>query len=156
MDTSAGKTTRTAILSTVRPAQFSDALAVARLSGQLGYPATTQEIETRLCAVEGNLEHAIFVAEGVGGDVVGWVHIFLLRSLETGTRAEVGGLVVDEAHRSQGAGRQLLERAEEWARGSGCRSIGLRSNVIRERAHAFYERLGYRVIKTQKAFRKEL
>jgi GNAT superfamily N-acetyltransferase len=156
MDTSAGNTIRATLHSTVRQAQFSDALAIARLCGQLGYPATTQEIEARLRAVEGNSEHAVFAAEGAAGDVIGWVHVFLLRSLETGTRAEVGGLVVDEAHRSQGAGQQLLECAEKWARESGCRSIGLRSNVIRERAHAFYERSGYRVLKTQKAFRKDL
>jgi hypothetical protein len=34
--------------------------------------------------------------------------------------------------------------------------MGLRSNVIREKAHAFYEKLGYRLIKTQKCFRKGL
>jgi len=37
-----------------------------------------------------------------------------------------------------------------------CRAIGLRSNVIRERARAFYERHGYQHFKTQKAFRKDL
>ena len=36
------------------------------------------------------------------------------------------------------------------------RPSGLRSNVIRERAHAFYERHGYTHVKTQKAFRKQL
>jgi GNAT superfamily N-acetyltransferase len=156
MDTLAGNTIHAAMHSAARPARLSDAPAIARLCGQLGYPSTTQEIEARLRAVERNPEHAIFVAEGAAGDVIGWVHVFLLRSLEAGTRAEVGGLVVDEAHRSQGAGQQLLECAEKWARESGCCSIALRSNVIRERAHAFYERFGYRVLKTQKAFRKDL
>jgi GNAT superfamily N-acetyltransferase len=50
----------------------------------------------------------------------------------------------------------LLSRAEEWARENGCRAIGLRSNAIRDRAHAFYERHGYAHVKTQKAFRKQL
>ena len=45
---------------------------------------------------------------------------------------------------------------EQWARERGIRTIGLRSNVIRERAHAFYEREGYTVLKKQKAFRKTL
>jgi GNAT superfamily N-acetyltransferase len=50
----------------------------------------------------------------------------------------------------------LLARAERWARERGCREIGLRSNVIRDRAHAFYEGHRYRHVKTQKSFRKDL
>ena len=49
-----------------------------------------------------------------------------------------------------------MEKAEAWARKQGCGSVRLHSNVLRARAHAFYERLGYRLTKLQKAFRKEL
>jgi GNAT superfamily N-acetyltransferase len=55
-----------------------------------------------------------------------------------------------------GAGARLLEVAEEWSRKQGCRSMSVRSNVIRERAHKFYERQGYEHYKSQKAFRKSL
>ena len=75
---------------------------------------------------------------------------------ETAARAEISGFVVDEHHRSQRVGMHLLARAERWAREIGCRAIGLRSNVIRDRAHAFYESHGYQHIKTQKSFRKDL
>ncbi len=71
-------------------------------------------------------------------------------------RAEVNGLVVAEEQRSLGAGARLLKAAEDWARKHGCPSMHVRSNVIRERAHKFYERLGYEHYKTQKAFRKML
>jgi GNAT superfamily N-acetyltransferase len=50
----------------------------------------------------------------------------------------------------------LLDRAEMWAREKGFSATSLRSNVIRERAHAFYERQGYEHTKTQKSFRKKL
>jgi hypothetical protein len=50
----------------------------------------------------------------------------------------------------------LVERGEAWARQRGLAAIGVRSNIIRERAHIFYERLGYTVTKTQKVFRKTL
>jgi GNAT superfamily N-acetyltransferase len=53
-------------------------------------------------------------------------------------------------------GARLLASAEEWARKRGCKSMSVRSNVIRERAHKFYERNGYEHYKTQKAFRKKL
>ena len=52
--------------------------------------------------------------------------------------------------------RRLMEEAEQWARDKGCRSVRLRSNVVRAEAHAFYERLGYSVFKTQKNYRKML
>jgi GNAT superfamily N-acetyltransferase len=64
--------------------------------------------------------------------------------------------VVDEKQRSQGAGAQLLETAERWAKTKGCKSMSVRSNIIRKRAHAFYLRNGYEHYKTQKAFRKSL
>jgi GNAT superfamily N-acetyltransferase len=55
-----------------------------------------------------------------------------------------------------GVGRLLVERGELWARERGLTTIGLHSNVIRERAHGFYLRLGYSVTKSQKVFRKPL
>jgi len=68
----------------------------------------------------------------------------------------VNGLVVDEKVRSRGAGWSLLQAAEEWARKKRCKGMSVRSNVLRERAHGFYERHGYEHYKTQKAFRKKL
>ena len=101
-------------------------------------------------------EHAVFVAVQVSGEIAGWLGVFVYRSVEADARAEISGLVVDEKVRSRGIGRRLLDRAESWAREAGCRSIGLRSNVIRDQAHEFYLRYGYRHIKTQKSFRKDL
>lgn len=87
---------------------------------------------------------------------MGWVHVFLSRLLESDPEAEIGGLVVDQHHRGLGIGQRLVEEAERWARRQRCRSVRLRSNVIRTRAHAFYERLGFKVVKSQKVFRKSL
>lgn len=98
----------------------------------------------------------MFVAETTTGDVIGWEHVSVNHLLESGTRAEINGLIVEEARRSAGAGKLLLDAAEEWARERGCESVNLRSNVIRERAHGFYLRSGYEHYKTQKAFRKTL
>jgi len=51
-------------------------------------------------------------------------------------------------------GRLLMQQAEQWAREQGYSEVILRSNVIRARAHKFYESLGYTPIKSQKVFRK--
>jgi GNAT superfamily N-acetyltransferase len=140
----------------VRPARAEDYARMAELAGQLGYSSTAEEIARRLGGMKSSTEHAVFVAQLPGGELAGWIAVFIYRCVETDMRAEVSGLVVDERQRSQGIGQWLLERAEEWAREKGCRAIGLRSNVIRGRAHAFYEREGYEHFKTQKSFRKVL
>jgi GNAT superfamily N-acetyltransferase len=140
----------------VRPARAEDHARLAELAGQLGYPSSAAEIAKRLAGMEGRRDYAVFVAQLASGEIGGWIGVFIYRSVEADARAEISGLVVDEGVRSQGIGLRLLERAEEWARERGCIAVGVRSNVIRDRAHAFYERLGYEHHKTQKAFRKRL
>jgi|SRR5580658_1439728 GNAT superfamily N-acetyltransferase len=140
----------------IRLAQPSDHVRMAELAGQLSYPSTPEEIARRLQGIKRSAEAAVFVAELASGEIAGWIAVFVYRTVEADPRAEVSGLVVDERFRSQRIGEHLLARAEHWARENGCRAIGLRSNVIRERAHAFYERHGYTQVKTQIAFRKQL
>jgi GNAT superfamily N-acetyltransferase len=141
----------------IRKARRSDAERIAQLSGDLGYPATPEQITARLRQLTPASKHAVIVAESTdAARVVGWIHVSVSYLLESDARAEVNGLVVAEGQRSAGAGAKLLEAAEEWARKRGCRGMNVRSNVIRERAHKFYERQGYEHYKTQKAFRKPL
>ena len=140
----------------IRKAKQADAAAIATLSGQLGYPTTTKQMAARLRAVLRGKIGACFVATTRENGVIGWVHVSLTPLLEVERRAEVNGLVVDEKVRSQGAGASLLEAAEQWARKMRCAGMSVRSNVIRERAHGFYLKLGYEHYKTQKAFRKAL
>ncbi len=132
-----------------------DAGAIARLSGQLGYLSTEEETARRLLEVNGQAGHAVYVAD-IGGKLVGWVHVYVNLSLVADKPAEVAGLVVDESARNRGIGAMLMEKAEQWAAEHGCGSVRLRSNVLRSRAHMFYERLGYRVIKSQRAFCKDI
>ena len=142
----------------IRKARRGDAERIALLSGELGYPATAAQIVTRLRQLKPASKHAVFVAESpdAATGLVGWLHVSVSHLLESDIRAEVNGLIVAEGQRSAGAGAKLLEAAEEWARKRGCAGMNVRSNVIRERAHRFYERQGYEHYKTQKAFRKAL
>jgi len=148
--------TRTIPSVEVRVAVKSDVEAIARLAGELGYPSRVTQVRERLAAIEGNAEHATFVAATPTGEVVGWIHLSQVRSLTTDSRAEITGLVIDSGIRGAGVGRLLIEQGESWARELGLATIGLHSNIIRERAHTFYLRLGYAVTKSQKVFRKAL
>ena len=140
----------------IRRARLSDAARLAELSDQLGYPAHTTEMKRRLRSIRPERQHATFVADDPEHGVVGWLHVSAIPLLEVDLRAEINGLVVAEGQRSRGAGWLLLREAERWARKRKCKSMSVRSNVIRDRAHGFYERHGYEHYKTQKAFRKPL
>lgn len=140
---------------TVRSARVEDASAIAPLSTQLGYPVTVTEILSRLVMILPDPAQLISVAE-VSGEVVGWIHAARYITLESGSSVEIRGLVIDEHHRGMGLGRALVRRAEDWARASGASAVRLRSNIIRLDADAFYQHLGYTVVKTQHAFCKPL
>ena len=140
----------------IRRAKSSDAARIAGLCGQLGYPAKPAEIAQRLRKIKPPSQHAVLVAESPEQKVIGWLHISVSPLVEVELRAEVNGLIVDDQGRSRGTGALLLRAAEQWARSRGCKSMSVRSNVIRERAHQFYLRHGYEHYKSQKAFRKPL
>jgi GNAT superfamily N-acetyltransferase len=138
-----------------RRARPEDAARLAALSAELGYPMTPDEAAQRLSEIGGHADHALLVADR-DGRVAGWIQVSLPRIFETPRRAEIAGLVVDSAARGRGIGRQLVAAAEAWARERGCLAVRVRSNVVRERAHAFYRREGFREIKTQQVLEKEL
>jgi GNAT superfamily N-acetyltransferase len=139
----------------IRSAKEDDSAQLAGLAGQLGYPSNTRQVAARLAEILARPDHAVFVAE-VDGQIAGWVHGYACRTVESELYAEIGGLVVDSNQRGQGVGKALMAQAETWARELGIRQVRLRSNILREEAHQFYQAIGYEMIKTQLTFRKAL
>lgn len=139
----------------IRPAQPGDAATLTDLTEQLGYPASVHAIAARLANLLGLPEHALFVATA-DDQVRGWVHVFKAHRLETDDCAEIGGLVVDTAWRGQGVGKSLMAAAETWARSLALTKVRVRSNIVREGAHRFYERLGYASLKRSTVFTRSL
>jgi GNAT superfamily N-acetyltransferase len=140
----------------IRAMLESDADAVHRLALQLGYPTQPAATLARVRAVLASNIADAFVAEDADGRVLGWAHVFAAPFLESGPNAELGGLVVEEAARGRGIGAALVARAESWARERGIRKLCLRSNVVRTEAHAFYQKIGFTIQKSQFKFQKEI
>jgi GNAT superfamily N-acetyltransferase len=69
----------------------------------------------------------------------------LIENTYEGRRLYVADLVSDEARRSQGAGKMMLDWLEEKAIALGCDVLALDSGVQRQRAHRFYFREGMHV-----------
>ena len=139
----------------IRQMQPQDAASVAVLTTQLGYPSSEEQIGRRYDLINNRQDACLFVARN-RSLVVGWIHVQALNLLEEDARAEIWGLVVAEAARGTGVGRLLVEAAEKWALMRGLDVMCVRSNILREKARAFYEHLGYKVTKTQNAFKKSL
>ena len=138
----------------VREALPADAPRIMALAGQLGYEVPLAHVERQVQRMNG--ERTIFVAVVPRVGVVGWIGVALHEAVTDSGRADIEGLVVEDEYRGNGIGQVLVEAAETWARRRGCTSMRLVSNVVRERAHEFYKRLGYHVLKTQHAFKKSL
>jgi GNAT superfamily N-acetyltransferase len=146
----------TSELVSVRRAAATDASAIASLSGELGYPAEPSAIHARLGALIDAPDQLVLVAYDPQQAVVGWIHGADQLLLEVGSRCEILGLVVATGHRRAGVGERLLAAVEAWARERGLPEVSVRSNVLRESSHPFYEKHGYRRVKTQHAYRKAL
>lgn len=146
----------TATTLAIRPPRGQDAATLAELSGQLGYPVSTEELEARLVAVDAKDDAAVFVGTDAADRPIGWAHVELKRTLVAPLTAQIMGLVVDDASRSAGVGRELLSAAEAWAADRGCRHMVVGTRVTRERAHRFYAREGYVLQKTSYFLEKGL
>jgi GNAT superfamily N-acetyltransferase len=139
----------------IRPIQGADAAAAAVLCAQLGYPTDVPALLARMTQIAGDADRAVLVA-CLDDEVVGWIDLSIEYHLQSEPAAFIGGLVVSERARGQGIGRRLSRAAEDWARARGVARLRVRSNVIRERAHAFYLRDGYARVKTSAVFEKTL
>ena len=147
------------LLPRIRPMTREDCEAVARLCGELGYPASAGQICSRLASAMPETR-ARLVAEADNGSegfaVVGWIEVRLAEQLTSERSAEICGMVVAEEFRSRSIGRLLVSAAEDWASSQGVASLLVRSRISRDRAHRFYRRCGFEQVKTSLIFQKPL
>jgi GNAT superfamily N-acetyltransferase len=80
-----------------------------------------------------------------GADIVGSFALLIMDNL--GHRGAPSGLVEDVVvapnRQGQGIGKQMMAFAIERCHERGCYKLALSSNLKRERAHEFYESLGF-------------
>lgn len=138
---------------TFRKMGVADIPAFVRLAAQLGYEVDAGYLGARLGDAE---DRELVLVAARGPEVLGWIDCRIDRSFLVEPLCEIAGLVVDEAHRSEGIGAALLAQAEAGGASRGMRKVRLRSNVKRTRAHEFYLRAGYAEIKVSKVFEKAL
>ena len=89
-------------------------------------------------------DYTLYVAESEGR-IVGTFALLIMDNLgHRGTpSAVVEDVVVDPAQQGHGIGQKMMAFAIDRAREKRCYKLVLSSNAKRERAHAFYEQLGF-------------
>ncbi|MGA7877972.1 MAG: GNAT family N-acetyltransferase [Desulfoferrobacter sp.] len=140
----------------IRVAQLTDATEIARLTIELGYPVSIEEISSRLPTLLSSVNHFAAVAAGQDSQLLGWALVEHRLLLESGDKAELTGLVVCTSARRTGVGKALVSAVEQWAAKQGLSSICVRSNITRSESHPFYQGLGYIRKKTQHFYEKQL
>jgi GNAT superfamily N-acetyltransferase len=89
-------------------------------------------------------DYHIYVAEHLG-EILGTFSMAVMDNLaHLGAKSGlVEDVVVDEKHRGQGIGKEMMRYAMDLCRENACYKACLSSNIIREDAHRFYESLGF-------------
>jgi GNAT superfamily N-acetyltransferase len=127
----------------LRRPEGGDAVALAELMTQLGYPCPPDAIPPRLQKLANDPDVLLTVAEHEGR-VVGIVTGHILHAIHKSEPvAMLTALVVLEHARGLGIGKALVAHVEDWARTRGASAMTLTSALRRSDAHAFYRRLGY-------------
>jgi GNAT superfamily N-acetyltransferase len=95
-------------------------------------------------AIDADPNNHVYVA-AIDGRVVGTFQLTFIPQLTYGgcLVAQVESVFVDPECRSNGVGATMMQFARAEAERRGALRLQLTSNVQRERAHRFYERLGY-------------
>ncbi|MDS2172298.1 GNAT family N-acetyltransferase [Nesterenkonia sp. CL21] len=95
-------------------------------------------------AVVASPNDELIVAE-LDGEVIGVMQLTFIPGIARRgvTRLHVEAVRVDRRLRGRGFGESMMRHAEERGNARGCGLAQLTSDVVREDAHRFYERLGY-------------
>jgi len=125
----------------IRPATAVDAIALAPLLAELGYPTEADVVQERLQQLEqtGGLVLLAMQESRAIGALVLYRTLFLHRPPD----GRIASLVVTAHCRGLGIGAQLVAAAEQQFRAWGCARVEVSSGAQREAAHRFYRRIGY-------------
>jgi len=127
---------------TIRPAEASDAEAIATLFTDEGYPAGPSDIVERLSRFAS--EHSRVVIAEHEGTLLGFIALNALPRFEHDDRiVRVLALVVDAGARERGVGHRLMTEAELMARQLGAAFVEVTAGHHRPEAYRFYESMGY-------------
>ena len=121
-------------------------LSLYKLLEVVTEPAVPLELALgRFSDLESNPHHRLYVAE-LGASIVGTFSLIFVPGLSHSARDScvIEDVVVAHEHQGVGIGKQMMRFAMAACVARHCYKLVLSSHVQRERAHRFYESLGFR------------
>ena len=133
----------------IRQATIEDSAVIAHLMTQLmeasgyeGWQVSPEQVEERLRKMADNA-YQVLLAEDEG-QVVGLLSLSFRRTFfHSAPSALIDELVVEQGHRRQGIGQQLVVEAIERCRAAGCCEIEVSTERSNEAAQEFYRQHGF-------------
>ncbi len=136
----------------IRPAKRGDLPAIVRLfaddelhlAQSAGSVTLSDGHQAAFESIQSDPNNQVYVAERAG-EVVGTFQLTFIRQLSFGgcLVAQVESVHVATGARSLGVGAHMMGFAKAEAERRGALRLQLTTNLKRERAHRFYERLGF-------------
>lgn len=85
-----------------------------------------------------------YICAEIDNKVIGFCAFSVVNNFwQEGYIAYVYAMIVDDSYRSNVIGKNLLEKAFNIAKLNNCKKIELDSGFPREKAHKFYEKIGF-------------
>ena len=127
-----------------RPAEPADAEELEALFEELGHPATTAQLATRLTRVQSDPTYQAWIALSAEHVPVGFAAGHLVHPIEDDRpAAQLIALVSSTQARGTGVGTALCRTFEDWALTHGAQRAVVNSGNLRQSAHEFYQRDGW-------------
>lgn len=127
----------------IRIAENRDIAVMAELMGELGYPTTEKQMETRFTTIQQDSNYLTFVAEK-NQKIVGMIGCFRGLSYEKDeSYIRIVALVVSSPHRKHGVGALLVNHIQEWAYQHEIMRIAVNTGNRRLDSHEFYKKIGF-------------
>ena len=140
---------------TIENAREEHAPAISQLCEELGYPITTEEVLHNLEVLGLQPGHIVWVAINEQ-KTVGWCHAGKTNWVMMEPAIEIFGLVVDSRFKGMGIGKKLMSTVEDFAKDQNVKEMWVRSNRKRTESHPFYLGLGFKNLKDQAVYAKEI
>ncbi len=139
----------------IRQAQESDVDSIFKLSLQLGYEPTRDNVMRGIQTLNQHPDYELVVITEDDA-VVGWMSLAIRQRIEDQPYMQVTAVVTEESRRGSGFGKRLMDYAETQAKKAGVRMLALYSRNSRVDAHLFYKKHGYRESKVSTFFSKDV
>ncbi len=127
----------------IRTMEDKDAIVVADLLNQMGYPDTIDFLPAKIAIMNQSQQEKLLVVTEQD-EVVAFISLHIIPQLAVrGDFMRISYFAVDEKVRSKGIGKRVEDYVSALARQMGCDRIELHSHSRRTKAHDFYFRQGY-------------